>query len=69
MASNLLKRSDLQFPFTRGANERQRHVAALSWTSYKPLLGTGQGGLDIDRTYAPPVGIEIIEGYGKVGEM
>ena len=49
----------------RGSPTSQR----CQWTSCKPLLGTGQGGLDIDRTYAPPVGIEIIEDYGKVGEM
>jgi hypothetical protein len=37
--------------------ERMRGSATshrCQWTSYKPLLGTGQGGLDIDRTYAPP---------------
>ena len=54
------------------SHEEQMRGSATSqrcqWTSYKPLLGTGQGGLDIDRTCAPPEWIEIIEGYGKVGE-
>jgi hypothetical protein len=47
----------------RGSATSQR----CQWTSYKPLSGTGQGGLDIDWTYAPEW-IEVIEGYGRVGE-
>ena len=69
MASNLLKLSDLQFPFTRGANERQRHVPALSVDLIQTPFGDRTGWLRHRSDLSPPRGIEIIEDYGKVGEM